>query len=306
MTLGQKLKKLRTEKNLTQKDLADSLHVTFQTISKWESDTNEPDVATLKELSKIYECSLDYLLSEDENMEENSKQTQENATTVVTPVQPVNSTPIINNIKMSTHMCARCGKQIPEDDVVSQDITKSKRVGRHHKRVVVGKNYYHTNCLIEINKNKENAKNLRNNHNKKVIFIWSIVAGVVALGASLAAFLCNTQYVHPALGVLYSVLISYGFFSLIYCVLSASYIADFVVWCLSASIKFPGLIFSWDIDGIVWVICMKVLFAIISFLFGLFAAMFGIGVGALLSAISFPFVLIKNIHTDYSETLFQV
>ena len=63
MTLGQKLKKLRTEKGLTQKDLSDQLHVTFQTISKWESDTNEPDIATLKELAKFYGCSVDYLIN---------------------------------------------------------------------------------------------------------------------------------------------------------------------------------------------------------------------------------------------------
>ena len=61
MTLGQKLKKLRSDKNLTQKDLADQLHVTFQTISKWENDENEPDISTLKELAKLYECSIDYL-----------------------------------------------------------------------------------------------------------------------------------------------------------------------------------------------------------------------------------------------------
>ena len=36
MTLGQKLKKLRTDKGLTQKDLAEQLHVTFQTVSKRE------------------------------------------------------------------------------------------------------------------------------------------------------------------------------------------------------------------------------------------------------------------------------
>ena len=66
MTLGQKIKKLRTEKNLTQKDLADRLYVTFQTVSKWENDENEPDVSTLRELAKVFECSLDYLLSEDE------------------------------------------------------------------------------------------------------------------------------------------------------------------------------------------------------------------------------------------------
>ena len=48
MTLGQKIKKLRIEKNLTQKDLADRLYVTFQTVSKWENDENEPGVKNEK------------------------------------------------------------------------------------------------------------------------------------------------------------------------------------------------------------------------------------------------------------------
>ena len=67
MTLGQKIKKLRVEKGLTQKDLADQVFVTFQTVSKWEKDENEPDVSTLRELAKLFGCSLDYLLSEDED-----------------------------------------------------------------------------------------------------------------------------------------------------------------------------------------------------------------------------------------------
>ena len=65
MTLGQKIKKLRTEKGLTQKDLADDIHVTFQTVSKWENDENEPDVSTIRELAKLFGCTLDYLLSEE-------------------------------------------------------------------------------------------------------------------------------------------------------------------------------------------------------------------------------------------------
>lgn len=48
MTFGQKIKKLRTESNLTQKDLADKMNVTFQTVSKWENDTNEPDITNIK------------------------------------------------------------------------------------------------------------------------------------------------------------------------------------------------------------------------------------------------------------------
>ena len=53
MTFGQKIKKLRTESNLTQKDLADKMNVTFQTVSKWENDTNEPDITNIKELAKF-------------------------------------------------------------------------------------------------------------------------------------------------------------------------------------------------------------------------------------------------------------
>lgn len=65
MTFGQKIKKLRTESNLTQKDLADKMNVTFQTVSKWENDTNEPDITNIKELAKIFNCSYEYLFSDE-------------------------------------------------------------------------------------------------------------------------------------------------------------------------------------------------------------------------------------------------
>ena len=77
MTLGQKIKKLRTEKGLTQKDLADDIHVTFQTVSKWENDENEPDVSTIRELAKLFGCTLDYLLSEEEEIKTNIKENNE-------------------------------------------------------------------------------------------------------------------------------------------------------------------------------------------------------------------------------------
>ena len=73
MTVGQKIKKLRNEKNLTQKDLADQVHVTFQTVSKWENDENEPDIGTLRELTKLFNCSMDYLLSEDDEQHQSKR-----------------------------------------------------------------------------------------------------------------------------------------------------------------------------------------------------------------------------------------
>jgi uncharacterized membrane protein len=90
---------------------------------------------------------------------------------------------------------------------------------------------------------------------------------------------------------------------MLYCIISGSYIGDVFVWCASLSIKFPGLIFTWDIEGFIWVIAMKILFAILGFLIGLFALAFAIVFSASLGAISFPFVLIHNIHNDYDDSL---
>ena len=43
MTLGQTLYNLRTKANMTQEQLAEKMHVSRQSISKWESDAARPD-----------------------------------------------------------------------------------------------------------------------------------------------------------------------------------------------------------------------------------------------------------------------
>lgn len=62
MTTGDKLSKLRKERNYTQEQLADLLCVSRQAVSKWESDTAFPETETLIRISELYGCSLDYLL----------------------------------------------------------------------------------------------------------------------------------------------------------------------------------------------------------------------------------------------------
>jgi transcriptional regulator with XRE-family HTH domain len=298
MTLGQKLKKLRTEKGLTQKDLADQLHVTFQTISKWEGDTNEPDIATLKELAKFFGCSFDYLLNDDEVEPKEEKPE---------PIVEIKEVPVIKETiivhQNEAHVCARCGKDIPEDELVSEDITKEERQGRMTRTVSVGQTYYHKSCLEEVKKERAKAAHRAKiaiaSSRKKRCFGWGIAAGVIALVIALAVFLTHTDAVHPALGVLFSILIAYGMFAMIYCILSGSYIGDVFVWCAGLSIKFPGLIFSWDLDGFAWLIAMKILFAVLGFLIGVFALLFAIALSATLGGISFPFILLHNIRTDY-------
>ena len=64
MTLGDKLAKLRKERNYTQEELADLLHVSRQAVSKWESDLAYPETDKLLQLGKLYDCSMDYLLKD--------------------------------------------------------------------------------------------------------------------------------------------------------------------------------------------------------------------------------------------------
>lgn len=301
MTLGQRLKKLRSEKGLTQKDLADQLHVSFQTVSKWENDENEPDISTLKELAKLYNCSVDSLLGDEEEPKEEA--TEEPA---ITPVEEVTKTIIVR--QQEPHVCARCGKDIPENELVSEDITRRERHGRTTRTVNVGQTYYHEACLAEVKKERaeaaERTRAAKASRAKKLSFGWGIVGGVVAFGIALALFLAaGKDLVHPALSVLFSVLIGYGIFAMLYCIISGSYIGDVFLWCASLSIKFPGLIFSWSIEGFAWLIVMKILFAVLGFLIGVCALLFAIVLSAALGGISFPFVLIHNIRTDYADSL---
>lgn len=59
---GDKLKKLRTDRNLTQEKLADSLGVSFQTISKWERGESYPDISLLPEIAMHFGITVDDLL----------------------------------------------------------------------------------------------------------------------------------------------------------------------------------------------------------------------------------------------------
>lgn len=74
MTFGDKLSTLRKENNFTQEQLADVLGVSRQAISKWESDTTYPETDKLIRICKLFHCSTDYLLLEDENSVEKQSQ----------------------------------------------------------------------------------------------------------------------------------------------------------------------------------------------------------------------------------------
>ena len=64
--LGEKIKKYRENKNMTQNEVADILGVKSATISKYESNTLEPNIESIKKIAEIFEISIDKLLKDEE------------------------------------------------------------------------------------------------------------------------------------------------------------------------------------------------------------------------------------------------
>lgn len=58
------ISKLRTEKGLSQEELAQKVFVTRQAVSRWETGETVPNTETLKLLSKLFDVSINTLLGE--------------------------------------------------------------------------------------------------------------------------------------------------------------------------------------------------------------------------------------------------
>lgn len=66
MSFGKNLQYLRQlSANMTQEALAEKLHVSRQTISKWEMDGANPEMDKALELCKVFNCSLDQLFRDE-------------------------------------------------------------------------------------------------------------------------------------------------------------------------------------------------------------------------------------------------
>ena len=64
-TVGALIKALRRERGMTQKELAEQLHVTEQAVSKWERGVGRPDVGLLAQICKMFGVSMASLLQGD-------------------------------------------------------------------------------------------------------------------------------------------------------------------------------------------------------------------------------------------------
>lgn len=73
VTIIENLRKLRTERGLSQQKLAEKFNISQQAIYKYENNLTEPDIQTMKNLALFFHTSVDYLVGyEQENIDRNT------------------------------------------------------------------------------------------------------------------------------------------------------------------------------------------------------------------------------------------
>ena len=75
MSFGEKIKELREEKGLTQKQMSEILEVSKSNISKYEADTVEPSLETIRRYATFFRVSTDYLLNDSADLKKEYKKT---------------------------------------------------------------------------------------------------------------------------------------------------------------------------------------------------------------------------------------
>ena len=117
-------------------------------------------------------------------------------------------------------------------------------------------------------------------------FIWGGVTATALVVLGIA-----TENILPM------IIIALTGFTLVSClILGNNFVGDMIAEIFSwGFIRFPGLIFTLDLDGIIWLITVKLLFWMLGFLIAILFGILAITLGLLISLVVYPFALVKNI-----------
>ena len=109
MNIGQNILNLRKSAKLSQEQLAEKMGVTRQTISNWELEESSPDLKQAKELSQIFNVSLDDLAGDStfEYLEQNNS---DRKVTIISPIENV----IVTCNKIQSSNKYKGGKDSPK------------------------------------------------------------------------------------------------------------------------------------------------------------------------------------------------
>lgn len=277
MSLGENIHKLRTAKEMTQKQLADKLFVTAQAVSRWENNEVEPNINVLNAMAEIFEVSLDTIINGEKEEPEVKEVIKEEI-----------------RIKENVATCQDCHKALFSDDVIKkyerfhyQGTKPRRKVG---EIVTLCEDCYQKQIALDEEKAKRAYDDkLRSLKHQR---IWAYSMGALAGIILLIVFIVvakNLEF-NTAVTIIGSIVSLYGGFALVYCLIWETFIQDvFLTIAGFGFVKMPGLIFSFSIDGFIAFIIVKIILAIIAFILAAIAIIIACAISMVLAIFAFPF-----------------
>lgn len=304
MTLGKRLASLRKQRGLTQQQLGDQLNLSAQAVSKWENDLAEPDLMTLRALSSLYKLTIDELtnISEDAgaplSSEEDSAQKQSQAEAA-------------SHEPKTLGFCKRCGVAITEENLGTREpfmkCKKCKLIEREEEEKAKKEKILRAEAEAKAKAEAFASEQNKVRHIRNRSFFWGALAAIAFFVIAIIVAVNISSFIPALVGIVGGVVV----FMFVAMLFYDAPVANVVEYLCSASITWPGLIFTFDLDGFAWLIKMKILFAVLGFFFGLFCSILGIALGLVLAPFVFPFIMIRikrdiqnGTVKDYMEPVF--
>lgn len=268
--IGEKIKKLRVDNQLTQKELAEKLFVTSQAVSRWENNEVEPSINTIVEIAKIFNVPTDTLL--DVHIEKEETITTE----IVYKDAP----------KQHLALCEHCNSPIYNKENIKR-ITKDKV-----SHILCPS--CHVKHLAEQKKARDlKVQELVNAGIKRRVlsFIFGGLAAAILIAIGIFCLVKGSS----DSAIVYFVLSVMAFTAISNLILNNNFVDDmFFTICTWGVVKFPGVIWSLSFDGFMFLIAVKLLFWVLGIIFGLLACAFAVVVTAIVSPFVYPYSIIKN------------
>ena len=302
--LGENIKALRAKKGYTQRELADLLHVTAQAVSRWENGDVEPSVATIREMARLFDVSVDYLIGDGTEPAEEPASIAENEPKDAPDTEAIAATVAAEVLKaVEEKEAAKKAEQKPVLAVCEQcnkplyngiDIVRKTRRHYSGRSSTLEKYVICRDCEKKnIARAKQQAIDYSAECRKKSFIFGGLFSGLILIAWLVIALASGFKTGLLVFGIVASVLF-FPFFSCLY--LKNNFVGDMVeavsMW---GFVKFPGLIFSLDLQGIVWLLTVKLAFWILGGILAVIAAVFAVALGLVVRVFVYPFALKKSI-----------
>lgn len=266
--IGERIKALRIERKMTQKELASRLFVTAQAVSRWENGEVEPSVSTVAKIAEIFHVSTDVLMGTEAIPHEQTRAENEYREAPRVPLA----------------ICGLCNHPIYE----SADI---RRYGED--RQIICRKCHDRREQTEHNRAVSDMRRAR---------IFSYIFGGLAALACLIIGLVMLTGGQKWEGIAVAVA-AIPIFTLVSCtILDNNIVHDAMDWIRDlALVRWPGLIFDLSLDGIIWLLTVKLAMWIIELLLIFFFGAIALFVGGALSLFVYPYAIVHSVRNPEDD-----